>query len=93
MRSPEPRPAAGRSRPIPWYRALAAVPAVAILAGVPLLNDVRGYVLGLPFLLFWIVTWVVLTSVVMAIVYQLDRRREGPAHRDGNEDASGPPTG
>jgi Protein of unknown function (DUF3311) len=29
-------------------------------------------VLGMPFILFWIVMWVVLTSVIMAIIYNLD---------------------
>jgi hypothetical protein len=71
-----PAPAPRRSRPAPVYRALAALPATAILFGVPFANQVRGYVLGMPFLLFWIVACVLLTSVVMAVVGALDRRRE-----------------
>jgi 4-hydroxybenzoate polyprenyltransferase len=58
------------------HRALAALPAVAILVGVPLVNGVERYVLGLPFLLFWIVACVLLTSLVMALVGVLDRRAD-----------------
>ncbi|HEY9428647.1 MAG TPA: DUF3311 domain-containing protein [Gemmatimonadaceae bacterium] len=55
------------------HRWLALLPAIGMLAGVPFANRVEPYVLGLPFLLFWIVLWVVITSVVMGIVYALDR--------------------
>ena len=53
---------------------LAAIPAAAILVGVPFANGVRGYVLGLPFLLFWIVACVLATSAIMAVIGALDRR-------------------
>lgn len=59
-----------------WYRWLAVVPAVGMLGGVPLANRVRPFVLGLPFLLFWVTAWVVLTSVIMWLIYALDRARE-----------------
>jgi hypothetical protein len=55
------------------HRWLALLPAIGLLAGVPFANRVEPYVLGLPFLLFWIVVWVVMTSIVMGIVYALDR--------------------
>jgi len=58
-----------RPRAFHW---LAALPAVCMLGGAPFANRVEPYVLGLPFLLFWIVLWVVLTSGVMALVYTLD---------------------
>jgi hypothetical protein len=47
-----------------------------MLGGVPFANHVRPYVLGLPFLLFWIVLWVLVTSGTMALVYLLDRARD-----------------
>ncbi len=56
------------------HHGLAALPAAAIAIGVPFANRVHAYVLGLPFLLFWMLACVVLTSVVMAIVGALDRR-------------------
>jgi len=38
--------------------------------------------LGLPFLLFWVTAWVVLTSVIMWIIYVLDRAREPRTERE-----------
>lgn len=67
------------------YRWLAVLPAIGMLAGVPLANRVEPYVLGLPFLLFWIVAWVVATSGVMGLIYVLDR----PAYRALGDDATG----
>ncbi len=59
------------------YHWLAAVPIVVMLAGIPFANRVEPYVFGLPFLMAWILASVVLTSAAMAVVYRLDRRREG----------------
>jgi hypothetical protein len=53
-------------------RVLAALPFIGILLGVPFVNRVEPLVLGMPFVLAWIVMWVVLASVIMAIVYRLD---------------------
>lgn len=60
-----------RLRPFHW---LAVIPSVALLGGIPFVNRVEPYVLGLPLLLFWIVLWVVLTSVTMSVILLLDRR-------------------
>ncbi|WP_018131824.1 DUF3311 domain-containing protein [Effusibacillus pohliae] len=60
------------------YHVLALLPFLAILGGVSFVNQTAPYVLGMPFLLFWIVMWVVLTSVIMAIVFKLD-----PANKEG----------
>ena len=59
---------------------LAALPFVGILVGILFANRVEPFVLGLPFILFWIVMWVVLSSGIMAIVYALD-----PANKDGDQ--------
>lgn len=65
------------------HRWLAVVPAIGMLGGVPVANRVEPYVLGLPFLLFWIVLWVLLTSVIMGVVYALDRATAPPDERHG----------
>ena len=52
--------------------ALGALPFVGILGGIIFANRVEPFVLGLPFILFWAVAWIVLTSVIMAVVYALD---------------------
>lgn len=57
------------------------IPFIGMLGGLPFANKATPYVLGMPFLLFWMVLWVVLTSVVMAIINFID-----PAN--GKEDIS-----
>jgi hypothetical protein len=68
-------------------RILAALPFIGILLGVPFVNRVEPLMLGMPFVLAWIVMWVVLSSIIMAIVYRLD-----PSNRqlaaDGEEVSS-----
>lgn len=59
---------------------LAALPFIGILVGIGFVNTVTPYVLGMPFILFWIVLWVVLTSGIMAIVFKLD-----PANKEGEK--------
>jgi hypothetical protein len=64
------------SRPRRAHRLLALLPPLGFLVGVPFANRVEPYVLGLPFLLFWIVAWVVATSAVMGLIWMLDRHPE-----------------
>lgn len=53
-------------------RWLMLLPFLGILGGIPFVNRVTPYILGLPFILFWIVVWVIITSIIMAIVYRFD---------------------
>ena len=73
-----------RTRP---YRWLALLPMLGILVGIPFANRVHVYVMGLPFLLFWIVAWVVITSALMAVIESLDRRRDAEDAAGGAKDA------
>ena len=57
------------------YHLLAFLPMLGLLGGVWFANRTEPYVLGLPFLLFWIVMWVVLASVIMWTIWALDRAR------------------
>jgi len=72
-------PAPFRLRPYHW---LAVVPPTGMLVGVPFANRVQTLVLGLPFLLFWIAGWVVLTAACMTLLYALDHRAT-PEHEAG----------
>jgi len=56
---------------------LAAIPFIGILGGVSFANRVTPFVLGLPFICFWLVAWVVLTSVILGIIYKLDPNNKG----------------
>jgi hypothetical protein len=51
---------------------LAVLPILGIFVGVFFANRTHPFVLGMPFLMFWIVLWVVLTTVIMFVVYKLD---------------------
>ena len=63
----------------------ALIPAVALVAGLPFANRLEPVVLGLPFLLFWIVGWVFVTPVFLGVAYVLAggaaRRAAGGAGR------------
>jgi hypothetical protein len=62
--------------------ALACLPFLGILGGAGFANRTEPYVLGLPFLMAWIVLWVVATSGIMAVVYALDPANRGPQPED-----------
>jgi hypothetical protein len=51
---------------------LVLIPFIGMLGGAIFFNRVTPYILGMPFLLFWIVLWIVLSSAVMAVIYKLD---------------------
>ena len=53
---------------------LAVLPFAGILGGIFFANRVEPYVLGLPFALFWVTLWVLLTAGIMAVIYRLDHR-------------------
>ncbi len=61
-----------RTRPISV--ALAVIPVVALTAGIPLANRLEPRIAGLPFLLAYIVIWIVLTPAFLYLVYRGDRR-------------------
>ncbi|MDQ2816855.1 MAG: DUF3311 domain-containing protein [Candidatus Eremiobacteraeota bacterium] len=54
---------------------VAAVPALMLTFGVPLANRIEPRVFGFPFLLAWIVAWILLTPVFLYAVYRLEGRR------------------
>jgi hypothetical protein len=80
-------------RRVPLHRWLAVIPGLLILIGVPFANRVHGLVLGLPFLLVWIVGSVVLTSPVMALVGALDAKHAARSPAPLTPPAAGPDPG
>ncbi|MDN5864412.1 MAG: DUF3311 domain-containing protein [Gammaproteobacteria bacterium] len=58
--------------------ALASLPFLALIPGVLFANRIEPFVLGLPFLFFWVIAWTVATSLIMAIVYKLDPHTHEP---------------
>jgi Protein of unknown function (DUF3311) len=63
-------------------RWLAVVPFIGMFVGPILHNSTTPFILGVPFILAWIVIWVLLTSVIMAIINWLD-----PVPLPGEENA------
>lgn len=61
---------------------LASLPFFGILGGAGFANRSEPFVLGLPFLMAWIVLWVVATSALLAIVYFLDPANRGTQPSD-----------
>jgi Protein of unknown function (DUF3311) len=53
------------------------VPFLALIVGPFFVNRADPRVFGLPFLLVWIVAWILLTSLIMAVIYAAD-----PANRE-----------
>ena len=56
-------------RSIRW---LAVVPFLAFIVGPFFVNRPTPLILGLPFLLAWIVAWILLTSLIMVVIYLSD---------------------
>jgi Protein of unknown function (DUF3311) len=54
------------------HHLLAVVPLIALLGAPYIANRIEPRILGMPFLLGWIVMWVLVTSAIMAIILRLD---------------------
>jgi Protein of unknown function (DUF3311) len=62
-------------RPSAAALVLALIPFVAMCFTVPLWDRIEPMLLGLPFNLFWLTAWIVLSSVCLALAYRLERVR------------------
>ena len=54
----------------------AAVPFITLAFALPLINRIEPLILGLPFVLFWIILWVALTPVVTNVGFGACRCQE-----------------
>lgn len=61
--------------------ALGAIPFVAMCFSVALWDRVQPMVLGLPFNLFWLIFWIVLSSCCMWGAYRFESRSESKGNR------------
>jgi len=62
---------------------LGAVPFVTLVFCLPLVNRVKPVILGLPFLLFWIVFWVLATPLAL---YLADRAKKKSGASRGEDE-------
>ncbi len=70
------------------HRLLLFVPFVWQLALAPAINGVVVPGLPIPFPMLWQMIGVVLTSIIIAVVFTIDRRQEAKAQPDAGTDAS-----
>ena len=47
-----------------------------MLGGIPFVNRPGPHVFGLPPLMAWMIAWVLITPIVMAVILILDQRRD-----------------
>lgn len=53
---------------------LAAIPIAALTVAVPLVNRIEPRLFGIPFLLCWIMGWIVVTPAFLWTIGRLERR-------------------
>ncbi len=68
-------------RPRRWHRWLLLLPFIWQVGFVPLVNDISWRPLSLPFPMVWQMAGVILATLVIAVVFAIDRRLERVAPR------------
>jgi len=58
-----------------------AIPFAAMCFSVPLWDRIDPMVLGLPFNVFWLISWIVLTPLCMRAAYRIEAARNKPDGR------------
>jgi hypothetical protein len=64
---------------------LAALPFITLVFALPLVNRIEPVILGLPFILFWILSWVILTPVILLGAYLLEKKFNVPEEEEGDK--------
>jgi hypothetical protein len=59
-----------------------AVPFITLALALPFVNRLEPFILGLPFVLFWIVLWVALTPLALLAAYHCERKFNVPETED-----------
>ena len=57
---------------------LGCIPFLTLVFALPLVNRIHPVILGLPFLLFWILAWVMLTPFILFAAYRLEKKYNPP---------------
>lgn len=64
---------------------LGSIPFLTLTFALPLVNRVEPIIIGLPFILFWIVLWVFLTPFILMAAYWLEKRINGQESQEGHQ--------
>ncbi len=62
-------------KPTKWTLFLGFIPFAAMCFSVPLWDRIHPMILGLPFNLFWLMAWIVLTSGCLWIAARIEDKR------------------
>ena len=57
---------------------LGAIPYLTTVFALPLVNRIKPVILGMPFLLFWLLCWVALTPLILFIAYKVEKKYNPP---------------
>jgi len=60
------------------------VPFITLVFALPLVNRIYPIILGLPFILFWILSWVILTPFILFLAYRVEKKFNPP--QEGEEE-------
>lgn len=75
----ESQPETGIEAPIKSAKWLAALPVAAFFSGGWLSSVAPTFVLGMPFLMVWNVSWLVLTSLIMVVIDRAEGDTDAPS--------------
>ncbi|GAC1387732.1 MAG: DUF3311 domain-containing protein [Vulcanimicrobiaceae bacterium] len=53
---------------------LALIPIAMLSIAIPLVNQIEPRIFGLPFILAWILLWVILTPLFLLAIYRIEGR-------------------
>ena len=56
----------------------AAVPFLMLVFALPFVNRIRPVIFGFPFVLFWILLWVILTPPILFLAYKIEKKFNPP---------------
>lgn len=62
--------------------ALGSVPFITLVFALPFVNRIEPVILGLPFILFWILSWVILTPAILFSAYLVQKKYNIPEEGD-----------
>lgn len=57
---------------------LGAVPFLMLVFALPFVNRIKPLILGFPFVLFWILLWVILTPPILFLAYKIEKKLNPP---------------
>ena len=77
-------------RPSAAALALALIPFATMCFSVPLWDRDYPMPLGLPFNLFWLITWIVLSTLCMWAVYRIEPAGSAPRAESSSEESPDP---